>query len=86
MAEGGWKHSLEIDAMRGAKSVESGKIGAEITHAATRAKTRPRLEKMKALVPEYGVDKAALMLEVEKMGSFEANKKLWSRWMARQPK
>lgn len=86
MAEGVWKHDFEIDAMRGVKSVESGKIGAEMTHAITREKTLPRLEKMKALVPKYGVDKAALMLEVEKMGSFEANKKLWSRWMAQQPK
>jgi hypothetical protein len=86
VAEGEWKHDAEIDAMRGAKSVESGRTGAEMTHAVTRKKTQPRLKKMMALVPEFGVDKSAAILEAEGMGTFEANKKLWNRWMARQPK
>jgi len=79
MAEGQWKHGYEIHALRGAKSVESGKIGAEITHAATRAKTGPRLERMKQLVPKHGIDNAARILAAKGMGSFAANKKLWER-------
>jgi hypothetical protein len=86
MAKGEWKYGAEIDAMRGAKSVESGKTGAEITHAMIREKTQPRLQKMMALVPKYGVDKSAAILEAEGMGTFEANKKLWYRWIAQQPK
>jgi len=80
------KFEHEENALRGAKSVESGKIGAEITHAVTRPKTQPRLEKMKMLVPEFGVDTAASILEAEGMGKFEANKKLWHRWLERQTK
>ncbi len=80
-SEGGWKHDLEIDAMRGAKSVESGKIGAEITHAATRAKTEPRLEKMNELIRsgKSQSNAARIAFNAGYGPSADANRKLWQR-------
>jgi len=80
------KKPFEPHAIRGMKTLESADKGAQATRAITRERTEPRIEKMKMLVPEFGVDTAASILEAEGMGKFEANKKLWHRWLERQTK
>lgn len=73
------KLKLEGHFVRGRKLTEAGRDGASITRELSRKRTLPRLNRMAELVPEYGVDKAAAILEAEGSGSFAANKKLWYR-------